>query len=60
MPSHRMRPIAVMAARATGSFSTCTATIRYAGYTDCVLSAGHRGDHEDEEGVRWQDDEAIY
>jgi hypothetical protein len=40
--------------------NTCTATTRYAGYTECVLPGGHRGDHEDEEGVRWPDEEAIY
>ena len=37
--------------------NTCTATTRY---TEWVLPEGHRGDHEDEEGVRWPDEEAIY
>lgn len=37
--------------------TACTATTRHVGYTECVLHEGHRGDHEDEEGVRWPDDE---
>jgi hypothetical protein len=39
---------------------TCTATTRYMGYTECVLPEGHRGDHEDVEGVTWPDEDAIY
>ena len=36
------------------------ATTEYAGYTKCVLPEGHHGDHEDDEGVRLPDEEAIY
>jgi hypothetical protein len=36
------------------------ATTEYAGYTECILPEGHHGDHEDDEGVRLPDGEAIY
>jgi hypothetical protein len=60
-PSGDEHPIWTSCRRAGGNENnTCTATTRYAGYTECVLPEGDRGDHEDEEGVRWLDDEAIY
>lgn len=46
--------------RVVHTAGVCTATTRYAGYTKCVLPEGHRGDHEDEEGVCWPDEDAIY
>jgi len=35
-------------------------TREYAGCTECVLPERHCGDHEDEEGVCWPDEDAIY
>jgi hypothetical protein len=30
------------------------------GYTEWVLPEGHTGDHMDEEGVTWPEEDAIY
>ena len=43
-----------------GDTGWCTATTRYDGIAECCKREGHRGPHEDEDGYRWSDDEAIY
>jgi hypothetical protein len=38
----------------------CPATRNYYGFTECVLKEGHRRDHQDHEGMRWGEEDAIW